>query len=97
MLFRVEDWVRDKEPTEVTEELWGERGAVDRRVGLNAASGQRQLHKSFAERPNMSLLQVLQPIILEHPPYSTHSLHHGATFSAHLRTGLPGDVEGGAY
>lgn len=80
---------------------WGQLGrewdAGDGSVGLHATGGQGELHESFTERPNVSLLQVLQPIILVHPPCTTHSLHCGATLSAHLGVGHSSDIEGGAH
>lgn len=78
-------------------QLRGERGAGDWSMGLHAAGGQGELHESFAERPNVSLLQILQPIILVHPPCPAHSLNRRATLSAYLGIGDPGDVEGRAH
>lgn len=75
----------------------GERGAGDGSVSLHTAGGQGELHKSLAERPNVSLLQILQPIVLVHLPRAAHPLHCGATLSAHLGTSHPSDVEGGAH
>lgn len=78
-------------------QLGGQGGTGDRSVGLHAAGGQRELHESFTERPNVSLFQILQPIVLVHPPSATHSLHRGATLSAHLGVSHTSDVEGGAH
>lgn len=75
----------------------GEWGAGDGSMSLHATGGQGELHKSFAERPDMSLLQILQSIILVHFPRAAHSLHCGATLSAHLGTSYPSNVEGGAH
>lgn len=87
---------------EVTRRAWwgqlgGERGAGNRSMGLHSAGGQGELHKSFAERPNMPLLQILQPIILVHLACSTHSLHSWATLSTHLGAGHPSDIEGSTH
>lgn len=78
-------------------QLGREWGTCDRSVGLHTTGGQGELHKSLAERPNVSLLQIFQSVVLVHLPSATHSLYCGATLSTHLGTVHPSDIEGSTH
>lgn len=75
----------------------GEWGAGDGGVSLDTTCSKGELHQTFTERANMSLLQILQPIILVHLPCPADPLHCGAALGAHLGVGHTGDIEGGAH
>lgn len=66
----------------------GEWCACDRRVRLDTAGGQGQLHQPLTQGADVSLLEVLKSFILVDLPWA-HPLNCGPPFSPHFLVGHP--------